>query len=414
MFSASPSHDPYAALRNKEFTIFLAARFLLNFSIHIQSVIVGWQVYQITNDPFSLGLIGLAEAIPAIGIALFGGHMADTFNRKSIILWCALVLFGCSFSLYFVSLGVGDFLYTWGVWAIYVIIFISGISRGIMGPAIFSFWPQIINNKSVYSNAVTWNSTIWQISATAGPAVGGLLIAPLGIAASYAVDASLIIISMGLFAFISSKPMPEKTAHDTVWSNLTAGLKFVFANEIILSTITLDLFAVLFGGAVALLPVYAKDILHVGAFEFGLLKAAMGVGSVATALILAYIPIKKFAGKKLLFAIGGFGFCMILFGISNIFWLSFVLLIFAGICDGVSVVIRGTLMQLYTPDNMKGRVSAVNNIFIGSSNEIGAFESGLAAKMLGVVNSVVVGGVVSILIVCGTALKAKKLRELEL
>ncbi len=407
-------YDPYTALRNKEFTLFLAARFLLNFSIQIQSVIVGWQIYQLTDNPFSLGLIGLAEAIPAIGIALFGGQMADTFNRKTIILWCAFVLFGCSSALFFVSTNVNDMLTNFGTFAIYTIIFISGIARGILGPAIFSFWPQIINNKAMYSNAVTWNSTVWQISATAGPAIGGLLIAPLGIATSYLADASLIIISISLFSLIKRKPNPTKNTTDSMWENITAGLRFVFNHQIILSTITLDLFAVLFGGAVALLPVFAKDILHVGAFEFGLLKAAMGLGAVSVAILLAHKPIKRNAGLKLLFAVAGFGIAMIAFGLSTYFWLSFFILLFAGIMDGVSVVIRGTLMQLHTPDYMKGRVSAINNIFIGSSNEIGAFESGLAAKFLGVVNSVVIGGIVSIAVVIVTAFKAEKLRKLQM
>lgn len=414
MSEIKTKYDPYLALRNREFSLFLAARFLLNFSIQIQAIIVGWQIYQLTNNPFSLGLIGLAEAIPAIGIALFGGQMADTFNRKVIILWCALALFCCSTSLYFISIDVLGNLQTFGLIFIYGIIFVSGIARGILGPAIFSFWPQIINDKSVYSNAVTWNSTVWQISATAGPAIGGLLIAPLGIANSYLVDAFLISFSISLFALISRKPTPIKNNENSMWENITAGLKFVFNHQIILSTLTLDLFAVLFGGAVALLPVFAKDILQVGAFEFGLLKASMGFGAVSIALLLAFKPIKKKAGLKLLFAVGGFGITMIIFGLSTYFWLSFAVLFLAGVLDGISVVIRGTLIQLHTPDHMKGRVSAVNNIFIGSSNEIGAFESGLAAKLLGVVNSVVVGGLLSIGVVIVTGIKADKLRKLEM
>ncbi|MFN0049490.1 MAG: MFS transporter [Cytophagales bacterium] len=407
-------YDAYAALRNKEFTLFLGARFLLNFSIQIQAVIVGWQIYQITNNPFSLGLIGLAEAIPAIGIALFGGHLADSFNRKTIILWCALVLFGCSSALFFISSDVDGILLNNGLVSIYGVIFISGISRGILGPAIFSFWPQIIQDKAVFSNAVTWNSTFWQISATAGPAIGGLLIAPLGIHFSYLVDAGLIAVSFVLFSIINRKPTPVRDVQNSIWTDITAGLKFVLNHQIILSTLVLDLFAVLFGGAVALLPVFAKDILQVGAFEFGILKAAMGLGAVFTAIVLAYNPIKKDAGIKLFFAVGTFGVTMIVFGLSTHFWLSFAMLLLAGVMDGISVVIRGTLIQIHTPDAMKGRVSAVNNIFIGSSNEIGAFESGLAAKLFGVVNSVVIGGFLSIGVVIVTAAKADKLRKLQM
>jgi len=266
----------------------------------------------------------------------------------------------------------------------------------------------------MYPNAVTWNSTVWQISATAGPAIGGLLIAPLGITVSYLADAALVAISIALFSLIANKPDPIRNKVDSIWVNITAGLRFVFNHQIILSTITLDLFAVLFGGAVALLPVFAKDILHVGAFEFGLLKASMGLGAVSVALLLAYNPIRKNAGIKLFWAVAGFGMAMIIFGLSTYFWLSLIILLFAGMMDGVSVVIRGTLMQLHTPNEMKGRVSAVNNIFIGSSNEIGAFESGLAAKFLGVVNSVVIGGIISIVVVIAMALKSEKLRKLQM
>jgi len=407
-------YDPYVALKNSEFTLFLGARFLLNFSIQIQAVIVGWQIYQLTENPFSLGLIGLAEAVPAIGISLFGGQMADTFNRKTIILWCAFVLFCCSSLLFLVSSNLNGMLINYGTTAIYSIIFMSGIARGILGPAIFSFWPQIIKDKTMYPNAVTWNSTVWQISATAGPAIGGLLIAPLGITVSYLADAALVAISIALFSLIANKPDPIRNKVDSIWVNITAGLRFVFNHQIILSTITLDLFAVLFGGAVALLPVFAKDILHVGAFEFGLLKASMGLGAVSVALLLAYNPIRKNAGIKLFWAVAGFGMAMIIFGLSTYFWLSLIILLFAGMMDGVSVVIRGTLMQLHTPNEMKGRVSAVNNIFIGSSNEIGAFESGLAAKFLGVVNSVVIGGIISIVVVIAMALKSEKLRKLQM
>lgn len=408
------SHDPYAALRIKEFRLFVFARFLLTLSTQIQEVTVGWQMYEITGDPFSLGLLGLAEAIPAIGVALIGGHLADKYNRKLIIVLMTGLLALCSVSLYIMS-GFEQWLVSFPyAFPLYGTIFVSGIARGLLGPAIFSFWPQIIKDKTIFANAVTWNSTMWQISSTLGPAIGGLLIAPIGIQNTYALDASLMCLCIFVFLLIPNyKSLDTNILTGGLWENITSGIKFVFANQIILSVLTLDLFAVLFGGAVALLPVYAKDILHAGAFEFGLLKAAMGIGSIATAFALAYFPIKKNTGKILLWAVAGFGFSMIGFGLSTYLWLSFIMLLLSGIFDGVSVVIRGTLVQTHTPIEMKGRVSAVNNIFIGSSNEIGAFESGAAAKLMGTVASVVFGGCMSLAVVIITALKAKKLRDLD-
>lgn len=408
-----PSHDPYAALRVKEFRLFILARFLLTLSTQIQEVTVGWQIYEITNDPFTLGLLGIAEAFPAIAVALIGGYFADRYNRKMIIVLMTGLLAACSISLYIMA-GYPEWLASYAyAYPLYFTIFVSGIARGFLGPAIFSFWPQIISDKNIFSNAVTWNSTMWQISSTLGPAIGGLMIAPIGIQNTYIIDAGLMIFSIIAFASITNKPMPENASHLNIWDNLTSGIKFVFSNQIIISTLTLDLFAVLFGGAVALLPVFAKDILHVGAFEFGLLKAAMGIGAVLIAFTLAYFPIKKNAGKILLFAVASFGLCMIGFGLSELFWLSLIMLFLAGVFDGISVVIRGTLIQNQTPPEMKGRVSAVNNIFIGSSNEIGAFESGAAAKLMGVVPSVVFGGCMSLAVVVVTFFKAKKLRTLD-
>ncbi|TAG53726.1 MAG: MFS transporter [Cytophagales bacterium] len=408
------NHDPYAALKIPEFRFYILARFLLTLSTQIQEVTVGWQIYEITNDPFSLGLLGLAEAVPAISVALIGGYFADKYNRKVIIVLMTSLLTACSISLYFMS-GYPDWLAACPyAYPLYFTIFVSGIARGFLGPALFSFWPQIITDKSIFSNAVTWNSTMCQISSTLGPAIGGLLILPFGIQNTYIFDSALMIFAVFAFASIQNKPRLIQNISTSIWESLTSGISFVFSNQIIIATLTLDLFAVLFGGAVALLPAFAKDILNAGAFEFGLLKAAMGIGSVIIAFSLAYFPIKKKAGKILLGAVAGFGFCMIGFGLSTYLWLSFVFLFFSGVFDGISVVIRGTLIQTHTPPEMKGRVSAVNNIFIGSSNEIGAFESGAAAKIMGLVPSVVFGGCMSLAVVISTYFKAKKLRNLDM
>ncbi len=408
------THDPYAAWRVPEFRLYIYARFLLTLSTQIQEVTVGWQMYEITGDMFSLGLLGLAEALPAIAVALIGGYFADNYNRKWIIVGMTALLAACSFSLYFMA-GRPEWLASFPyAFPIYVPIFMSGIARGFLGPAIFSFWPQIIEDKSIFSNAVTWNSTMWQISRTCGPAIGGLLIAPIGIQNTYCIDAILMTLAILAFARISNKTRIVQNLGLNIWQNITSGVKFVFGHPILLSTLSLDLFAVLFGGAIALLPVFAKDILHTGAFEFGLLKAATGIGSVLIAYFLAHYPIKKNAGLILLAVVAGFGCCMIGFGLSVYIWLSFLMLFLSGVFDGISVVIRGTLIQTHTPLEMKGRVSAVNNIFIGSSNEIGAFESGAAAKIMGLVPSVIFGGCMSIAVVVATYVKVKPLRKLDL
>lgn len=406
--------DAFEALKNTSFSRFLTSRFFLTFSTQMQEVVVGWQVYQLTKDPFSLGMVGLSEAIPSIAVALFGGYLADRFNRKYIILVFTTVLLGCSLALWWVG-SAGELLARTGVWPMYAIIAVSGFSRGLLGPSIGSFWPQLIGQKSILPNAVSWNSTIWQISATVGPGVGGLLIAPLGVSTCYLVDASIMAASVLIFASIRHQYHPvQQQRQGSIWKNFGEGLAFVRDEKAILGAITLDLFAVLFGGALALLPVFATEILHVGAFEFGLLKAATSIGSISIGLWLAYRPIRQRAGRILLASVAGFGVCIIVFGLSTSFWLSFVALILSGVFDGVSVVVRGTLLQTLTPDYMKGRVMAVNNIFIGSSNEIGAFESGLAAKIMGVVPSVVFGGCMSLLVVLIGYFVFVPLRDLDL
>ncbi len=409
------SHDAIAALRLPLFRRYSLARFLLNASIQIQSVTVAWQIYQITRQPLSLGMAGLAEAIPYILIALYGGHLADLLNRKKIITTVCIGLAICSSIFFLISRNTLGVLTEYGVVPIYITIFITGILRGVIWPAMFGFWPTLVKDKSVLKNAVTWNSTLWQLSASIGPAIGGLLLQPLGISNVFLIDASLLFLS---FVFYSTIPYSHVAApinsNETLWQKISEGIRFVFKNELIIGSISLDLFAVFFGGAIALLPAICQDVLHVGSFEFGLLKAATGIGTMLTTLTLAFIPLQKNAGKVLLWAVGGFALCIIGFGFSSIFWVSFALLFLSGAFDGVSVVIRGSIMQLFTPENMKGRVSAVNNIFIGSSNELGAFESGIMAQWLGIGPSIVFGGVISLMVVTYTAARAKKLRTLSL
>ena len=290
----------------------------------------------------------------------------------------------------------------------------SGIARGFLGPAIFAVMPQLLPSKDLFQNAVSWNSTTWQTASVVGPALGGLIYGLYGIKITCAFDIFLMLFAISVSVLISSKPLPPQETKYTLWESLTLGIKFIFNNTIILNAITLDLFAVLFGGAVALLPAFAKDILKCGPEGLGILQAAPAAGSVAMALLVTYFPLKKAAGAKLLIAVAGFGLTMIGFAISEFFWLSFALLLLSGVFDSVSVIVRSTLLHTFTPEHMKGRVSAVNNVFIGSSNEIGAFESGAAAKLLGIVPSVVFGGIMTLLVVATMGIKSKKLRKLDL
>ena len=403
---------PYAALKIPDFRLFISARFCVTLAIQIQAVVVAWQVYEMTKDPLSLGLIGLAEAIPSIGVSLYAGHVADSVQRKKIIMVCLTTLLICSVVLLSFTLDVGAFILAYGVVPIYTVIFISGIARGFLTPAVFSYMTQLVP-RELYPNAVTWNSTLWETASIGGPALGGFLYGFLGITASYLTDVLLMAGGLLLIIGVSKKPLPQTTDEQGVVEKIRSGLRFVFRNPIILSAISLDLFAVLFGGAVALLPIFADEILMVGKEGLGILRSAPSVGALLIAVYITHHPIMKNTGKILLFCVAGFGVCMIFFALSTNFWLSLFLLMLSGMFDCISVIIRGTLLQTLTPENMKGRVSAVNHIFIGSSNEIGMFESGVAARLMGVVPSVIFGGCMTIFVVSVTGWVAKSLRTLQ-
>lgn len=403
---------PYAALKIGDFRLFILSRFCVTLAIQIQSVVVAWQVYAITKDELSLGLIGLAEAIPSIGVSLYAGHVADVMERKKIIVVCLVTLLLCSAALLFFTLDPGRVLIESGVMPIYSVIFISGIARGFLSPALFSFMPQLVP-RELYGNAITWNSTLWETAAIAGLALGGLFAGIFGFRTAYMIDASLMTAGLVLALSVSRKPLPEITGEEGVGEKIRAGLRFVFQNKTLLSAISLDLFAVLFGGAVALLPIFAEEILHTGSIGLGVLRAAPSVGALMIAFYITHHPINRNAGKTLLWCVAGFGVCMILFALSTNFWLSLFLLVVSGAFDCVSVIIRGTLLQTLTPENMKGRVSAVNHIFVGSSNEIGMFESGVAARIMGTVPSVIFGGCMTLAVVGVTALVSKSIRTLQ-
>ncbi|MDC0925661.1 MFS transporter [Flavobacteriaceae bacterium] len=405
--------DPYAALRIKEFNIFLALRFVLVFAWSMQFIVVEWQVYSLTKDPLSLGLIGLMEIIPALGMALFAGHIVDQKEKRNLFL-CIIALFSLiSLGLFLISSDSISWDKKTILYSIYAFVFFGGLLRSFFGPTIFSLIALIVPKK-VYPNAATWSSSTWQMASILGPAIGGFTINWIGVHWSLCIIFILVMIALFLGSLISRKPVMNPKIGEPVLQSLKEGVRFVFNTKAILGALTLDMIAVLFGGAVALLPIFAQDILKVGSEGFGILRAAPAVGAFLTMLITAYIPISKNAGLKLLIAIFGFGLSIIAFGLSTIFWVSVVALFFSGVTDGVSMVIRQTILQLKTPDHMRGRVASVNTMFVGSSNELGAFESGVTAKLMGTVTAVVFGGSMTILTVITTGVISPTFRKLDL
>lgn len=408
-------NDPYAALRFKEFNIFLLMRFLLVFGWSMQFIVIEWQVYSITKNPLSLAVIGLMEFVPAFGMALFAGHIVDQREKRNLLALCI-----GAFSL--ISLGL--FLLTWPevvagwstnavLYSIYALVFFGGFLRSFFGPILFSLIALIVPKKS-YPNAATWSSSTWQIASVVGLAFSGFAISWFGVHWSLCIVFSLVSLAFITVFFIAKKPILNTKINEPIKESLKEGLGFVFRTKSILGALTLDMVSVLFGGAVILLPIYAQDILKVGSEGFGVLRAAPSVGAILTMIATAYIPISKNAGMKLLVAIFGFGVCIIVFGLSSLFWVSVVALFFSGVTDGVSMVIRQTILQLKTPDHMRGRVASVNSMFVGSSNELGAFESGVTAKLMGTVTAVVFGGTMTLITVITTAVVSPTFRKLDL
>ena len=405
--------DPYAALRIPDYRRFLAVRLSTVLAIQIMSVSVGYFVYDLTGDPLMLGLIGLTEAVPAIAISLWAGHLADKYNRRNILAGCLSLMVCCTAAL----AGIAFFRDTLSKGAvlggIYSVIFMTGVARGFFSPTNFAFLPQLVDKKNL-PNAISWNSSTWEVASITGLGLGGLLYGFAGVGWAFAIIWALTVLSLANLLRIAPRPVPPFDPSVTALKRIREGLRFVYRHQVILGAIALDLFAVLFGGAVALLPVYAKDILKVGPQGLGILRAAMSLGAISMAIYLAHRPIRERAGALMLACVAGFGLCIIGFGVSKWFWLSFVLLYLCGVLDEVSVYIRASLIQHLTPDHLKGRVSSVNSIFITSSNEIGAFESGFTAKLMGTVPAVVFGGLMTIVVVGITWWKAPKLRALDM
>jgi MFS family permease len=430
METAPRTHDPYAAFRFGGFSLFTAGNFLSITGRQMLAIAVEWELYARTHSATALGLVGLVIAIPVVTLSLPAGHLADRFSRKRIILISQIFSALASAALAFVSwkhlaipaIGVlrdgnrglsaiasiferhhpAFHFDDASIPLIYLLLFIGSTARTFSWAARSSFFPTLVP-RDAFANAVTWNNSVFQIGSVVGPGISGLLVAHVGFPFVYMLDALCAFSFFVLVLPIRRSRQVRNQIETSTWRSLLAGMRFVFSRHVILATITLDLFAVLLGGATALLPIFADQILHCGPIGLGWMRAAPAVGAFVMALVVAYLPPMKRAGITLLWCVSGFGIATVLFGLSKAFWLSLGLLFFIGAFDSVSVIIRGSIVQLVTPDEMRGRVSAVNNIFIGTSNEFGALESGLTAALFGPVISVVAGGIGTILVVLGVA-----------
>lgn len=409
------SLEPIQTLKIPEFRNLMTGRFFLVLSFRMLATLMGWWIYQLTKDPFAIGLIGLSEVIPAVSTALYAGHVIDNSEKKKLLLICnyayvfliGLLLipafFGSSL-LHFSNKEISYF--------IYAVIFFTGFCRAFIGPIIPSMIPKIVNREKL-PNAITLNQATFLTASVSGHALGGFLIHWIDISGTIIVVVCLMIFSSLFFWLIKKHPSENTDKELSVVKSMREGLAYIYKTKEILGALFLDMFAVLFGGAVAMIPVFATDILKVGSEGFGLLNAASDIGSMCIIAFLAFVPLKANQGKILLVAVAGFGLCIIGFGMSKLYWLSFFLLVCSGMLDGISVVIRGTIVQLKTPDHIRGRVLSVNSIFIMSSNEMGQFESGVAAKLLGVVRSVIFGGTMTVLIALLVGSTVPKLRKMQ-
>lgn len=405
--------SPLQTLKITEFRNLLTGRFLLILAFRMLATLLGWWVYQLTKDPFSIGLIGLSEVIPAVSCALYAGHVIDMNEKKKLLLFCNYT-YALLIGLLLIPAFWGHRFHFSGhqiTYYIYGVIFFTGIARAFLGPIVPSMIPKIVGKEKL-AGAVTLNQATFLSSSVLGHALGGFLIAFLGISWTLVIIISLIITASLLFWQLKKQPSEYHGETPAVFESIKTGISYIYKTKEILGALCLDMFAVLFGGAVAMIPVFASDILKVGAEGFGVLNAASDIGAMCVIISLSFFPLKKNQGKILLAVVAGFGLCIVGFGLSEWYWLSFGFLVLSGILDGVSVVIRGTIVQLKTPDHIRGRVLSANSIFIMSSNEMGQFESGVAAKLLGVVRSVVFGGLMTMVVVTIVGISNPKLRKM--
>ena len=394
-----PTNDAFAALRYRDFSIVTLNQFCLTLAILIQEIIVAYSLYKITKDPLTLGFIGLAEALPFIALSLWGGYFADRFNKQSIMKVCLffavplpLVLWGL-----FHAFGLGHIDVTTLSWGIYAVIFGLGTIRGFYNPSATSLKPFLIP-RELYANGATWTTIGWQSGVILGPMLGGFMLAYLGRETSLLSVAVLLSICFLLINLLQKRSFPSIET-ENLWESLGDGFRFIWKTKIVLWAISLDLVSVLFGGVIALLPIFAEDILKIGPEGLGYLRAAPSIGALITMIALTRFPPTHHAWRNMLLAVAGFGLFTLVFAFSNHFWLSLFALAMTGACDSISVVVRQTILQIYPPENMRGRVAAVNGMFVSSSNELGAFESGLAARYMGTIMATVFGGCMTLLVV---------------
>lgn len=407
---ASGASDAFAALRFPEFRNLIFGTFVLTLALLTQEVVIAYELYKLTHDPLVLGLVGLAEAVPFIALALFGGHLADRYNKLLIIrIALGFVILGSGVLLYMMRPAVHETLSRFTLLAIiYGVIAALGLARGFLTPAVGSLKAFLVPREH-YANSSAWSSTFWQAGAILGPVSAGFLYAAFGLTVTLAIAVGLLCLTWLLYSRIAPRPVPPKNADESLWQSLGEGLRFVFGNRVILYSISLDLFSVLFGGVVAILPVFAEDVLHVGAEGLGLLRAAPAVGAMLTVLICTRFPPTRHAWRNLLIAVAGFGVSVLVFGLSRSFFLSALALFASGAFDSISVVIRGTILQVLPPDHLRGRVLSVNSIFISSSNELGAFQAGTSAAIFGATRSVLIGGTITLAIVAFVWRRSKEL-----
>jgi len=393
-------HKSFAAVRYFEFRMYIVARFFFIMVLTMQATLISWEVFAITKDPFSIGLIGLVEFVPAVIMAIYSGYIIDKSDKKKLLHYSLAgnlvltILFAYITSEHALSILSKSTVLI----AVYIIAFLTGVARAFSGPTAFALVSMLVPKQKL-PNATSWHSSSWQIAAVSGPAIGGLLYGEKGITFAFVIMIILLTLSVLLLFFIKPKPPAVIQHKEPMLKSIQEGFKFVGQSKEILGVLSLDLFAVFFGGATALLPYFSDQILKTGPEGLGILRSAPGIGAILVMLIINFIPMKKDQGKIMLYCVAGFGLMMIVFGLSTFFWLSFAALLISGVLDGISVIVRSTVLQLKTPENMKGRVSSLNSIFIISSNELGAFESGFAARLMGVVPAVVFGGSMTIGIV---------------
>lgn len=413
--NSQPKKDSFAALRYKDFRSYLGMRFFFTFAYQMQTTVLGFYIYELTHSKVAIALIGLSEAIPAVGLALYGGYIADKYEKRKMLLLIFIGVFFSSFVMFLVTLkSTSGYIHPgWITPILYCMIFCNGIARAFFGPTVFTIYANSIP-RELYPNASTWSSSTWQVASILGPFAGGFIYAFAGgITGNFMVILPFLLVTLVLVYRLREYP-PVFVPKEGIWISLKEGIHFVLKNKMMIGALSLDLFSVFFGGVVALLPVFALDILHVGSEGLGVMRMASSLGAALTMLIMVrFSPLNK-PWRNLLIAVMGFGLCIIGFGLSRSFILTLIFLFGQGAFDSVSVIIRGTLVQLLTPDHMRGRVSAVNSMFISSSNEIGDFESGIAAKLFGTIPAVLFGGTMTLLIVTITWLKTKSLLPLKI